>query len=135
MYIPWKTFQEYAPREVLSGAHLLSDFRPDLTSELVLDRIQPQYLRIGVVSQKFEGKTTLKEPWYGSDYNMRKIDPKLVEFWSTVEPIEDLHLPTPNEFIPTNFDILPMGENPPKVPVLVQVHMMIVFLFVTLFNC
>ena len=120
---------------MLSGGILLSDFRPDLTRDLVLDRIKPQYLRICVVSQKFKGKTTLTEPWYGSEYNIRKIDSKLVEYWSTVESIEELHLPTPNEFIPTEFDIIPLGENPPKVPTLVQVGVVAIMCVAVIILC
>lgn len=77
--------------------------------------------RISVVSKKFEGKTELTEPWYGAGYNYRKIDPRLIEQWRTVATIEEMYLPAANEFIPTNFEIVPLGDNPPKVPTLIQV--------------
>ncbi len=79
--------------------------------------------RVAVASKKFEGKTELTEPWYGSSYNYRKIDPRLIEEWKTVALNEELHLPAVNEFIPTDFEILSLGEHPPKEPTLIQVQL------------
>lgn len=107
-----------------------------------MDKLQPQFLRcdpqllvflypcyskvilscrVGLISKRFEGKTELVEPWYGGQYNFKKMDTQLIEKWSSVAPIEELHLPAVNEFIPTNFDILHRAEDSPKVPVLIQV--------------
>ena len=98
-------------------------YRPDLI-EMVLEQLQPKYVRLGVLSQKFKGTTDQVEPWYGSAYSARKIDPQLVELWTSAEPIPELHLPKPNEFIPTDFTIVPRpaeGEEFPAVPVLIKV--------------
>jgi len=78
--------------------------------------------RVSVVSKHFEGKTELTDSWYGAEYNFRKVDPCLIEQWSAVAHTEELHLPAANEFIPTNFDIVPLEENSPSVPVLIQVR-------------
>ena len=77
---------------------------------------------MSLVSKRFEGKTELKEPWYGSHYNFRKMDPQLIAQWSSVTPIDELHLPAVNEFIPTNFDVVPLQEGSPKLPILLQVR-------------
>ena len=77
--------------------------------------------RVAVISKRFEGKTEHTERWYGSGYNFKKIDSKLIEQWGSVETIEDLHLPPVNEFIPTDFEIVPLEENSPSVPTLIQV--------------
>ena len=77
--------------------------------------------RVSLVSKRFEGKTELKEPWYGTLYNFRKIDPQLIAQWDSVTPIEELRLPAVNEFIPTDFDLVPQEEEPPKLPTLIQV--------------
>ena len=79
-------------------------------------------MRVGVTSQKFEGKAASVEPWYGSQYTLRKIDPSLVEMWKNVTPIKELRLPAVNEFIPTNFDLVPLDkERAPKIPTLILV--------------
>lgn len=91
---------------------------------MVLDKLRPQYIRMGVLSQKFKGSTDLVEPWYGSAYSARKIDPQLVELWESAEPIPQLHLPKPNEFIPTDFTLVPRpaeGEELPALPALIKV--------------
>ena len=78
-----------------------------------------------VVSQAFAGKTDKVEPWYKVDYSIRKIDPELIERWSKLSPVDALHLPSKNEFIPTNFDLIPPPENAPSVPVIIKVSSMI----------
>ena len=76
----------------------------------MLDHLHPQHVRIYVWSKKFAGKTNLVEPWYSSHYNAFKIDPELIKGWSSAKPIADLHLPAPNNFIPTDFDLVPREE-------------------------
>lgn len=96
-------------------------YRPDLI-EMVMEKLTPEFLRFGIFSQKFEGKTGLVEPWYSSAYNAHKIDASLIKTWSSVELIPELSLPRPNEFIPTDFSIVsrPEGEMA-KTPVLIEV--------------
>ena len=107
-------------------------YRPDLI-EMVLEKLRPHCVRIGFLSKKFEGKTTLVEPWYSSGYNARKIESKLIEVWSNTQPVPELHLPQPNEFIPTDFTIVSRPENGgegreddddgrPMIPVLIEVR-------------
>ena len=76
-----------------------------------------------MIGQKFKGHTSLKEPWYGSDYNIRKIDPRVIEKWSQVEHDGKFYLPARNEFIPTDFTLVspPPPKDTPTVPVLIQV--------------
>ena len=76
-----------------------------------------------MIGQKFKGQTSLKEPWYGSEYNLRKIEPQLIEKWSQVEHNNKFFLPARNEFIPTDFTLVPPPpKDAPKVPVLIQVR-------------
>jgi insulysin len=95
-------------------------YRPDLI-EMVMEKLVPEYLRLGILSQKFKGKTDLVEPWYGSAYSVHRIDAHLIEMWSAVEPIPELCLPKPNEFIPTDFSIVSKPKEMAKTPVLIKV--------------
>ena len=81
----------------------------------------PPRIRYLVVSQSFASKTDKVEPWYKVDYSMRKIDAKLIDKWSKLSPVDSLHLPSRNEFIPTNFDLVQPPENAPAVPVIIKV--------------
>lgn len=113
--------QHYAPRDVLSGDYLITEFRPDLIKQL-LGYLTPQSSRVAVIGQKFKGQTSLKEPWYGSEYNIRKIDADVIEKWSQVEHDDKFYLPARNEFIPTDFTLVPPPpKDAPKLPVLIQV--------------
>lgn len=54
-----------------------------------------------------------KEPWYGVDYHVSRIDPFLVSCWEGNQPMEsfiqksELSLPRPNRYIPRNLDLCP----------------------------
>ena len=74
-----------------------------------------------IINKKFEGVTKEVEPWYGSHYSMTKLDPALVESWKNIQLCSDLHLPTRNDFIPTNFDLYALPNNPPKRPLMIKV--------------
>ena len=77
--------------------------------------------RLIIVNKKYEGDTSEVEPWYGSCYSMIKLDPSLVEVWKNVELCNDLHLPARNDFIPTNFDLHPLPDDPPRRPLMIKV--------------
>ncbi len=124
-------FQEFPPREVLSGGYLLTKFRPDLI-QLVLDRLDPRYVRVGVASQCYDGQTSCTEPWYNSQYNVKKIGPASIDLWSAASPIEELHLPAINEFIPTDFDLVPLNKDCTEVS---AVPKLIMVCFRTMFVC
>lgn len=74
-----------------------------------------------VVGKRFEDTTDHTEKWYGTQYSCRKITPDVISQWESVGGTEELHLPTLNEFIPTDFEVLPAPEVAPKVPVLIHV--------------
>ena len=73
------------------------------------------------MGKKFEGMTDQTERWYGTQYSYRKIEPDTISQWEGVGGTEELHLPAVNEFIPTDFNVLPIPEMAPKVPILIQV--------------
>jgi len=75
-----------------------------------------------VVNKKFEGKLDRVEPWYGSNYSVAKLDPTLLKRWEDASICDALHLPTRNDFIPTNFNLHPLPENPPKKPQKIKVN-------------
>ncbi|XP_042485043.1 insulin-degrading enzyme-like 1, peroxisomal [Macadamia integrifolia] len=59
-------------------------------------------------SKKFEGHTDLVEPWYGTAYSVKKITGSTLQKWIETAPNENLHLPAPNVFIPTDLSIKKM---------------------------
>lgn len=77
--------------------------------------------RVCVVGKKFEGTTDHTERWYGTEYSYRKIASDTISQWESVGGIKELHLPAVNEFIPTDFEVLPIPEMAPKVPIPIHV--------------
>jgi len=54
-----------------------------------------------LISPDFEGKTKLTERWYGTEYNQLALT-KATEKWGTVTYKDfPVHLPAPNELIPS----------------------------------
>ncbi|CAG8512456.1 9385_t:CDS:2, partial [Funneliformis caledonium] len=90
------------PREwVLSGASLLREYNPQLINES-LESLRPDKFILALISQSFTGLDQ-REKWYGTEYKMEPLSDKLIQDLKNIKPHDDLKLPPPNEFIPTNF--------------------------------
>lgn len=96
--------QVYPLPEVLSAPYIVSEWRPDLIQS-ILDQLFPENSRITLVGKKLESKTDRVEPVYGTRYSHQKIPNSQMVEWSNCGLCENLALPKPNPFIPTNFDI------------------------------
>ena len=107
----------YPPEHVLSGPHLVFD----TSIEKIPDKIsllKPSNCMICVSNKNFSGKTTLKERWYGTEYNCAAFSPNQMERWCNALSLHDectdpsaLFLPITNPFLPTDFDLCPIDEN------------------------
>ncbi|XP_024935321.1 insulin-degrading enzyme-like 1, peroxisomal isoform X2 [Ziziphus jujuba] len=96
--------QLYPPKDWLVGSSLPSKFSPSIIQK-VLDELSSNNVRIFWESKKFEGHTDMAEPWYGTAYSIEKITGSIIQEWMLSAPNEDLHLPVPNVFIPTDLSI------------------------------
>lgn len=114
-----RRMQKYPLPEVVSGPWLLTEYRPDLIS-MLLHKIVPETMRVGVISKKFEDIVDQKEKWYGTDYRLDDIPDEKVQKWKDCGLCENLHLPPANEFIPTSFELVPKESNCPHVPELIK---------------
>ncbi|KAJ4971577.1 hypothetical protein NE237_004676 [Protea cynaroides] len=106
--------QLYPPEDWLVASSLPSNFSPG-TIQMVLEELNPQNVRIFWGSMKFEGHTDLVEPWYGTAYSVEKVTGSLLQKWIETAPNENLHLPAPNVFIPTDLSLKEMqgkGKHP-----------------------
>ncbi|PPD87363.1 hypothetical protein GOBAR_DD15698 [Gossypium barbadense] len=96
--------QRYPEKDWLVGSSLPSDFNPT-TIQKILNELSPESVRIFWESKKFEGLTDKVEPWYGTAYSIEKVSPSTIQAWMSSAPNENLHLPAPNVFIPTDLSI------------------------------
>ncbi|KAK7244519.1 hypothetical protein RIF29_39342 [Crotalaria pallida] len=110
--------QEYPPKDWLTGSSLPSKFSPSVI-QMVLDQFSPNNVRIFWESKKFEGHTDHVEPWYGTQYSIEKITDSVIQGWVLSAPGENLHLPAPNIFIPTDLSLKIVQEKV-KFPVLLS---------------
>ena len=108
------------PREwIVSGAYLTRDF--DLaTIQHTLDKLDPSNCRVTLSAKTLPDGTTEweeREKWYGTEYTMRPLPQRLLQLEAAKVDFEDLALPKPNSFIPTNFDLKgPLASEAGKSP-------------------
>ncbi|VVC86828.1 unnamed protein product [Leptidea sinapis] len=92
--------QEFPMPDVLSAYYLITDWKPELIDEM-LSLLTADNARIAVVAKCFSEKCTQTEPWYGTKYLQEDIEPEKIENWKSVRSIPEFHLPSRNEFIPS----------------------------------
>uniref|UniRef100_A0A8C0JL57 Insulin-degrading enzyme n=1 Tax=Canis lupus dingo TaxID=286419 RepID=A0A8C0JL57_CANLU len=109
----------YPLEEVLTAEYLLEEFRPDLI-EMVLDKLRPENVRVAIVSKSFEGKTDRTEEWYGTQYKQEAVPDEVIKKWQNADLNGKFKLPTKNEFIPTNFEILSLEKEATPYPSLIK---------------
>ncbi|KAL1312426.1 hypothetical protein HN51_039044 [Arachis hypogaea] len=110
--------QLYPPKDWLIGSSLPTKFSPSVI-KMVLDQLSPNNVRIFWESKNFEGHTDRVEPWYGTNYSIEKISSSVIQEWVHSSPDQNLHLPAPNVFIPTDLSLKPVQEKV-KFPVLLS---------------
>ncbi|KAK4281882.1 hypothetical protein QN277_013328 [Acacia crassicarpa] len=110
--------QLYPPKDWLVGSALPSKFNPSVI-QMVLNQLSPDNVRIFWESKNFEGHTDKVEPWYGTTYSIERITSSTIQEWVLSAPKEDLHLPAPNIFIPTDLSLKIVQEKV-KFPILLS---------------
>ena len=119
--------QKPLPREwLLSGSSLIRRFDAEGIKQ-GLGHLRTDNYRLSIVSQTFPGDWDQKERWYGTEYKVERIDP---DFEAAVREageskattrIPELHLPHPNQFIPTKLTVDKREvSEPAKAPKLIR---------------
>lgn len=119
--------QHPLPRDqLLSGTSVLRKFDSKGITQ-ALSYIRPDNYRLTLVSQTFPGDWDQKEKWYGTEYRVEAIPSELqasirqAAESTSKNRIPDLHLPHPNEFIPTKLSVAKReGVEPLKAPKLIR---------------
>ncbi|RUS78131.1 hypothetical protein EGW08_014104, partial [Elysia chlorotica] len=76
--------------------------------------------RVTIVSKKFAEEADQTEKWYGTKYKVEKFTQAQIRKWSNCCLHKNLRLPDKNEFIPTNFDLLPKDTEALSLPDIVK---------------
>lgn len=107
------------PLEYILSLLVMREFNPEQIKQYGR-YLNPDNFRITLTSQALDGLDK-KERWYGTEYLYEDIPSDLMTQIKSAEPISDLHLPIPNDFIPTDFTIsLPKLETPLSHPYLIE---------------
>lgn len=80
-------------------------------------------IRVFLASKEFVSVATDKEKWFGTPYKKEYLPEELIKQCENCEIIPELHLPSPNEFIPTDFQLFSNESNltRPQVPTKIKV--------------
>ncbi|KAL5111762.1 Insulin-degrading enzyme [Taenia crassiceps] len=94
----------YPPEDLLTAPHILAEFRPDLVEE-ILSSLTPHNFRCIIVSQKVADRCNETEEFYGARYGCDPIPSEKIETWCTCGLCPELHLPSRNPYMPTEFGL------------------------------
>ena len=97
--------RQFEPAHVLSGDKLLRKYDGDLIASLVDILAKPELAQVIMAHSSFEGE--LRETWYKTEYAIHPFTREQEELWKQ-DSFPLLHLPAPNEFLPSQFDLLPL---------------------------
>jgi len=114
--------QVYRPEDLLLAIYSVPlKFDPELICSVVAD-LSPENARVMWASKALAAECNEVEEWYGTRYSTRPIPEDWTAQWrqafaqgpSLLGLIDELHLPAPNEFIPSDFSLLKESADVPQ---------------------
>lgn len=100
---------EYKPQHVLVGPYLCEEFDEPLIRQ-ILSSLNPNNVCVYILGKEFESIAKEEEKWYGTKYTIEPLSDEFVKQLEDVSLHPELHLPTKNEFITTDFALRPVIE-------------------------
>ena len=88
---------------------MIDQYKPELITEM-LEYLKPENCNIVVISKSFEGKTDMKEKYYGTNYRIMDLNTDLIVKLKNPGLNDKFTFPEKNEFIPTKFEIIQSSE-------------------------
>ncbi|VVC46432.1 Hypothetical protein CINCED_3A022791, partial [Cinara cedri] len=110
---------KYGLKDVLTAEYIIKEWRPDLIENL-LSYFRPENMRVTVVSKVFQNKTDTVDKYYGTSYSISKIPMEVLNHWQEGDLCNDLKMPFINEFIATDFGLVPINTNEPDQPYVIH---------------
>lgn len=104
------TEDSYIPPENLLSTHVIREFDPTEIKKYG-SYLNPDNFRLSLTSQDLP-ELNEKENWYGTEYSFEDIPSDLLSKIKAVGENVQLHLPSPNKFIPQDFTV--KGEKADK---------------------
>ncbi|XP_063845990.1 nardilysin-like [Scylla paramamosain] len=110
-----EAMQLYPPAHYLTGEALQDHYDPKIIKEC-LDALLPETCNIIISSKTQEDLCQQTEKWFGTKYCTEEIPKAWKERWASLPSNPDLFIPTPNLFIPDNFDLQKPEKEVPEYP-------------------
>ncbi|KAF4524365.1 hypothetical protein B566_EDAN007541 [Ephemera danica] len=110
-----QTMHMFAPEHYLCGTKLLLEYDPEVI-RTCLNFLTPDKVNIMLSDSrpnKFYDKLI---PYYGTPYAVKDIPEEILEQWKQVEPYPEFRLPLPNDYLTSDFSILPCDTCDPEAP-------------------
>ncbi|TIB35721.1 hypothetical protein E3P86_02628 [Wallemia ichthyophaga] len=107
----------YEREHILSGSHVIREYDPHCIKQS-LDALNLDNCRVMLAAKDpIEGVGELDqvEKWYGTKYRVDKLSEDLLKDIRNSSSPPEMHLPHPNQFIPTNFDVEKVEINEPSI--------------------
>jgi len=82
------------------------EYKPELIDS-ILEHLVPENVRVQVTAQAFESVATDEEQWYKTKHIISPVTDESATRWKSAkaEDQPSLHLPEPNPFVPTDFEL------------------------------
>lgn len=112
-----ENMQFYPPEDYITGSELAFEYKPD-EIKLFLDMMTPSNANIILNAHNADGSVVYDkvEQWFKTRYTYEDLDVNFMEELNNITPYSDFYLPKPNEFIATDFKLLPGRSNVTKYP-------------------
>lgn len=107
--------QLYRPEDLLLAVYSVPlQYDPELIAQVIAD-LTPENARVMWASKALAEECTVREEWYGTAYAISKIPEGWMREWKAAQPPADgtLHLPVPNEFVPSDFSLVATSAEAP----------------------
>ena len=109
----------FSAKDIITDCYLFKEFQA-CHINCILQQMAPRKVRVIVQGKEFEGRTDHVEKWYGTPYSVHKIPESTLQKWECAGINEHFHLPTKNEFIPSNFELQTVSSGSSLKPRLIK---------------
>nr|XP_018915605.1 PREDICTED: nardilysin-like [Bemisia tabaci] len=106
----------YPPEDFISGPDLYEKYDPELIKSY-LDQMIPENAIIFIRSKDEVKPLDLEEFWFKTKYRVDDFGSELLEHVKSFKLPKSVTIPPPNNFIPSNFDLLPSPQSANPFPV------------------
>lgn len=101
----------YDEEDYLSGPSLFHEYSPDTISQF-LNLLTVNRVAMFILAKEFDNSDSfMKDPIFGTKYLAENLTEDLESKWSTIKPDPFFKTPSDNQYLTTNFSILPVSAN------------------------